>query len=88
MIELERQILLRKNGKIMDRFENVSYAHICKLINKSHTAVKAKFKRNSFSVTEAIAIYEGLSFKAKDNFDAFKLLFSEVDNGKLWKICR
>lgn len=83
MIELERRILANKKGKIMDRFENVSYAHICKLINKSHTAVKAKFKRNSFSVTEAIAIYEGLSFKAKDNFDAFKFLFSEVDDGKL-----
>ena len=64
----------------MDRYENVSYAHISKIINKSHTAVKAKFKRNSFLVGEAIKIYEELGFKAKDNFEAFKLLFSEVQN--------
>ena len=79
MIELERQILIRKKGKIMERYENISYAHISKIINKSHTAVKAKFKNNSFSVSEAIKIYEGLGFKAKDNFEAFKTLFSEIE---------
>lgn len=78
MIELERQILSRKKGKIMDRYENVSYAHISKIINKSHTAVKAKFKRNSFLVGEAIKIYEQMNFRAVDDFQAFKLLFSEV----------
>jgi len=83
MIELERQILLRKNGKIMDRNENIGYAHISKLINKSHTAVKAKFKRNSFSITEAIKIYEGLNFKAVNDFEALKTLFSEVKDDKL-----
>lgn len=83
MIGLEEQILLRKTGKIMDRYENISYAHISKIINKSHTAVKNKCKKNSFSVTEALKIYECLGFKAKEDFSAFKYLFSEVINDKL-----
>lgn len=77
MIELERQILLRKNGRIVDRHENISYAHISKIINKSHTAVKLRFKKNSFTVSEALKIYETLGFRAKNDYEAFKLLFSE-----------
>lgn len=78
MIELERQILLRKTGRIMDRHENISYSHISKIINKSHSAVKSRFKKNSFTVGEALKIYNELNFKAKDDFEAFKLLFSET----------
>jgi hypothetical protein len=78
MIGLKEQIEFRRDGKILNRYEPVSYANISKIINKSHTQTKHKVETNSFSVKEAIKIYEALGFNPKEDYETFKYLFTEV----------
>lgn len=80
MIGLKEQIELRRDGKILSRYEPVSYSNIAKIINKSHTQTKTKIEKNSFSVKEAIKIYEGLGFKPKEDYETFKYLFTEAED--------
>ena len=78
MIGLEQQIELRRAGKHLCANEEVSYSYIGKIINKSHSQVKKRIKDNSFSVQEALKIYEALEFKPSKDYNTFVYLFSEI----------
>ena len=79
MIGLEQQVELRRNGKHLDFNEKVSYSNIGKIIHKTHSQVMTRIKNNSFSVTEALKIYEQLEFRPKNDYNVFKYLFSKVE---------
>jgi hypothetical protein len=80
MIGLEKEIELRRTSVLLGRKEPMSYTNIAKIINKTYNTAVNKTKSASFTVEEAVKIYEGLGFKSKNDFEAFKYLFTEQDN--------
>ena len=79
MIGLERQIEARRVGVHLDTKEPISYTNISNIINKPYPTTKRKIKNGTLTVREAIDIYKGLRFKAKNDFEAFEYLFTEQE---------
>lgn len=79
MTGLKEQIEMRREGKFLTHHEPVSYSNISKIIKKSHSQTKLKVDKNSFSVKEAVMIYESLGFKPTEDYNTFKYLFSEIE---------
>ena len=79
MIGLEKEIESRKTGGKLKKNDVITYVNISKIINKTYTTVVNKTKNANFSVEEAIKIYEKLGFKSKNDFEAFKYLFTNQD---------
>lgn len=77
MIGLKKQIEARRIGIQIGTKEPISYSNVAKIINKSYHTAKRKIDNGSFTVKEAIDIYNGLNFRSKSKFDAFEYLFTE-----------
>ena len=77
MIGLEEQIETRREKNSLKQNSKISYSYIAKRINNDYHTAKRKVQNGSFTVDEALKIYEELEFKPQNNFEAFKYLFTE-----------
>ena len=78
MTGLEKEIEIRKNSKLLNNTAPLTYSFLCKVINKPYNTVRRKVANNSFTVGEALKIFNTV-FNAKTKFDAFEYLFSEIE---------
>ena len=77
MTGLEKEIEKRREGRTNLSGNFLSYSGISKVIGCSYPTAKRKVRLNSFTVREALTIFERL-FKTSDTnkFDAFTYLFT------------
>lgn len=82
MIGLKKEIIKRKanNDIYFDRNEHLNIANIARIINKPYNTTKRKIDNGSFTIKEACTIYEDIGFKAKNDYDALKYLFTEQED--------
>lgn len=66
-----------KNRKRMDT-GMLTYAGIARILDTSYPRAKRKIENNSFTVPEALLIFNTL-FKANSKFEAFEYLFTEKE---------
>ena len=79
MTGLQKEIDTRKKSKLLRNNTQISRTGLALLLNKPYNTIKRKLENNSFTVGEALAIFHGL-FSAKNEFEAFEYLFSEVED--------
>lgn len=78
MIGLKKEIEKRKDIMTLKKYnEMVSVANVAKILNIYYNKAKRKIDNGSFTVREALDVFEAIPFKAKDEFEAFKYLFTE-----------
>ncbi len=56
----------------------ITYAGIARILKTSYPTAKRKIENNSFTVPEALLIFNTL-FKANSKFEAFEYLFTEKE---------
>ena len=79
MTGLQKQIKSRVINNYLPANEKVSYMNIAHIIGCSYNTAKRKVDQNTFTVYEAIDIFNKL-FVAKSKFEAFEYLFTEQPN--------
>lgn len=76
MTGLQKEIKTRMDGKKRQMNDLISYAGISRLLEISYPTAKRKIENNSFTVPEAIYIFNFL-FNSKEKFEAFEYLFTD-----------
>ena len=76
MTGLQKEIKTRMDGKKRQMNDLISYAGISRLLKISYPTAKRKIENNSFTVSEAIYIFNFL-FNSKEKFEAFEYLFTD-----------
>lgn len=77
MTGLQKEIEKRREGLQLTKNEMVSVSYIGKIIGTSYNTTRRKLENASFSVDEAVKIFNAIPFKTKNKFDAFVYLFTE-----------
>ena len=78
MTGLQHEIESRNVGKKRIVNGQISYVGISKIINVSYPTARKKVLDNSFTVEEALKIFNIL-FKANSKFEAFEYLFTKKE---------
>lgn len=78
MTGLQYEIKSRNQGRKKMDSGMLTYSGIARIIGTNYPKTKRKIENNSFTVPEALKIFNTL-FKANSKFEAFEYLFTEKE---------
>lgn len=78
MTGLQYEIKSRNQGRKKMDSGMLTYSGIARILNTNYPKTKRKIENNSFTVPEALKIFNTL-FKANSKFEAFEYLFTEKE---------
>ena len=78
MTGLQYEIKSRNQGRKKMDSGMLTYSGIARILDTNYPKAKRKIENNSFTVPEALKIFNTL-FKANSKFEAFEYLFTEKE---------